>query len=324
MAFTYGFYNSRDGDRKYDAIQMSSIFDGIIRDGILMHVGDHFNVVAIGGFAVTVGSGRAWLNHTWSYNDSKMSLTVAPSDPLLDRIDAIVIEVDAREEFRMNGIKWVYGEASTIPERPTLIRDDYHNQYPLAYVRVNRGVGSIQQADITNMVGTTDTPYVTAPLDAIDISQLVAQWNNQWDILLATLEQQKIDQQEVWQAAFTEFTNAYNQLFDEMQVIYQALETEIFNLVNNNFDDWSVKRGTRKDTIFLENGNIDEQIIVIATDFLLAEKKTEFNIDDTITERVQFYPWTHTEGSNIIQTLAFSIVRNTIFNDDDSVTELIS
>ena len=39
MSVTYGFYNSKNRDRRYDAIQMSSIFDGIIRDGVLQHYG---------------------------------------------------------------------------------------------------------------------------------------------------------------------------------------------------------------------------------------------------------------------------------------------
>ena len=30
MAFTYGFFNSLNGDRKYTAEQLSSIFDGLI------------------------------------------------------------------------------------------------------------------------------------------------------------------------------------------------------------------------------------------------------------------------------------------------------
>ena len=32
MAFSYGFYNAVDHDRRYDAVQMSQIFDGIISD----------------------------------------------------------------------------------------------------------------------------------------------------------------------------------------------------------------------------------------------------------------------------------------------------
>ena len=34
MAFTCGFFNSENGDRKYNAEQMSAIFDGIIADGV--------------------------------------------------------------------------------------------------------------------------------------------------------------------------------------------------------------------------------------------------------------------------------------------------
>ena len=30
MAVTYGFYNSLNGDRKYDAKQFSSVFDGLL------------------------------------------------------------------------------------------------------------------------------------------------------------------------------------------------------------------------------------------------------------------------------------------------------
>ena len=35
MSLTSGFYNSLDGDRTYNAEQMSELFDGIINDGIL-------------------------------------------------------------------------------------------------------------------------------------------------------------------------------------------------------------------------------------------------------------------------------------------------
>lgn len=42
--FTYGFYNSQDHDRVYDANDFSAIFNGIINDGVFMSVGDKFNV----------------------------------------------------------------------------------------------------------------------------------------------------------------------------------------------------------------------------------------------------------------------------------------
>ena len=43
MALTYGFYNSKNGDRKYDAVAMSRMFDGIIRDGVISAYGKSFS-----------------------------------------------------------------------------------------------------------------------------------------------------------------------------------------------------------------------------------------------------------------------------------------
>ena len=85
MSLTYGFYNSNAGDRKYDAVQMSSIFDGIIHDGVYASIGDSFAVAATTGREITVGTGRAWFNHTWTFNDSAIPLTVSAAAAVLDR-----------------------------------------------------------------------------------------------------------------------------------------------------------------------------------------------------------------------------------------------
>lgn len=90
MSVTYGFYNSKNKDRRYDAIQMSSIFDGIIRDGILQHVGTAMMVKESTGMMVNVGIGRAWFNHTWTLNDALLPLTVPQSEVILNRIDAVI------------------------------------------------------------------------------------------------------------------------------------------------------------------------------------------------------------------------------------------
>ena len=41
MALTYGFYNSLNGDRKYNAMDISRLFDGLIKDGVFMSIGSH-------------------------------------------------------------------------------------------------------------------------------------------------------------------------------------------------------------------------------------------------------------------------------------------
>ena len=69
MAFSYGFYNSLNGDRKYDSEDISRMFDGILMDGIVGAVGDTFAVNASSGTVVTVASGRAWFNHTCNWQN---------------------------------------------------------------------------------------------------------------------------------------------------------------------------------------------------------------------------------------------------------------
>ena len=58
MAVTYGFYNSSNGDRKYNAEQFGSIFDGIILDGVFELIGDHFAVTPVSGSMA--GYVRTW------------------------------------------------------------------------------------------------------------------------------------------------------------------------------------------------------------------------------------------------------------------------
>ena len=70
MSISYGFYNSINHDRKYNAEQISSIFDGIITDGVYHSIGNAFSVTPGTDMSVNVASGRAWFNHTWTLNDA--------------------------------------------------------------------------------------------------------------------------------------------------------------------------------------------------------------------------------------------------------------
>lgn len=180
MSVTYGFYNSINGDRKYNALEMSSIFDGIIVDGVYMSIGDALNVKSSGGMGITVGIGRAWFNHTWTLNDSIMPLTLESSDVLLNRIDAVVLEINNDSDVRKNTIKILKGTPASNPVKPSLIKSEMVNQYPLAYITIGKGVLSISQSNIENAIGTSACPYVTGVLKGMDIDNLIAQWGTQW------------------------------------------------------------------------------------------------------------------------------------------------
>ena len=180
MAVTYGFYNSLNHDRTYDAIQMSSIFDGIIKDGIFEAIGDQLEVSANSGMIITVGTGRAWFDHTWTLNDSLLPLEVEEAEIVLDRIDSVILEVNADIMTRANSIYILKGSASSSPVHPSLINTEDIHQYRLADITVGAGVTEITQANITNYIGTSDTPFITGVLETMDVDMLVAQWQDEY------------------------------------------------------------------------------------------------------------------------------------------------
>lgn len=192
MSLTFGFYNSVNHDRTYDALQVSSIFDGIIEDGVYASIGDKLTVSARSvdqaSMTVIVGTGRAWFNHTWTLNDALLPLTLDVSDQVLDRIDAVVLEIDSNN--RTNAIKIKKGTPSSAPIRPSMSPEDGKYYYPLAYIKIRANVTAITQADITNAVGTSECPFVTGVLETVDIDNLLTQWTSQAEQLIAEIRRQ--------------------------------------------------------------------------------------------------------------------------------------
>lgn len=198
MTVSSGFFNSVNHDRLYDAEQLSSIFDGIIIDGVYENYGDAFMVTANpeANSSVLIGTGRAWFDHTWTVNDSTYAMQLDPPSEMLGRIDAIVIDVDRRNDVRKNGIVYIKGSESTPDQKPSLITEDLHRQYPIAYItRIGGQDSPISQSQIEYVVGT-DTPIVTSVLEAQNLSNLWQQLNDEfdewWDNIKATLDENTV------------------------------------------------------------------------------------------------------------------------------------
>lgn len=214
MSVSSGFFNSLNGDRKYNAAQMSAIFDGLIIDGVFASIGTAFAVKAAGGLTVNVGIGKAWFNHTWTVNDSILPMTAPEAEVLLDRIDAVVLEVNGTESVRENTIKFVKGNPSSAPSRPTLTNEGNVHQYPLCYIYRKYGTAVINQADITPMVGTESTPFVTGILQTISLDELLGKWQDELDRFTDARSQEVDD----WIAQEeSDFTTWFNEMKADLQ-----------------------------------------------------------------------------------------------------------
>lgn len=214
MSVSSGFFNSLNGDRKYNAAQMSAIFDGLIIDGVFASIGTAFAVKAAGGLTVNVGVGKAWFDHTWTVNDSILPMTAPEAEVLLDRIDAVVLEVNGMESVRENTIKFVKGNPSSAPSRPTLTNEGNVHQYPLCYIYRKYGTAVINQADITPMVGTESTPFVTGILQTVSLDELLGKWQDELDRFTDARSQEVDD----WIAQEeSDFTAWFNKMKADLQ-----------------------------------------------------------------------------------------------------------
>lgn len=238
MSFASGFFNSVDHDRLYDATDISRLFDGLIRDGIFASIGDCLVVKQSNQMNVTVGTGRAWFNHTWSYNDALYPVTIPPSEILMDRIDAVVLEINSVESVRANSIKLIKGTPSSTPTKPALTNTKEVHQYPLAYVTVGKEVTSIRQADIENCVGTSACPFVTGILEVISIEQLIPQWK---DILNRFVEENTANfntwmngEKQNYQAWLT----AAKKEITDWQATSKSDYQKWYDSIKNGYDQW--------------------------------------------------------------------------------------
>lgn len=180
MAVTFGFYNSIDHDRVYNASHMSSIFNGIIKDGVFMSIGTALQVTPGTGLSIVVGVGRAWFNSTWTDNDSPLTLPVSLPDLVLPRIDTVVLEINATDEVRANSFKIIEGTPATNPVPPVLTNTSTIHQYPLANISVPIGITEFTPAYIVNKIGSSQCPYITGILSTINTDGLVAQWEQEF------------------------------------------------------------------------------------------------------------------------------------------------
>lgn len=272
MSVTCGFYNSLNGDRKYNAIQMGRIFDGLISDGVFATVGNALIVKAANGNTVNVDTGKAWFNHTWTVNDAILPLELPEADILLDRIDAVVLEVNASSMVRQNTIKFLKGTASSTPVRPSLENSEEVHQYPLCYIYRKYGATAITQADITPMVGSTETPFVTALLQTVSLDVLLGKWQDELNQFVDN-QTQEIDK---WVA---NEEKEFNEWFTGLKEVLDGnVAGNLLNLIQTKADiplvtsvflpvaGWTGAESPFKQNVTIANAPTDSQVSIQLSD----------------------------------------------------------
>ena len=277
MAITYGVFNSVDGDRKYNAEQMSTYFDGLVSDGIFQSVGKKFSVTAGAGLTVNVDTGRALIECHWLKNDNVLTISLDSADVQNDRKDLIVIKLDY--SARTMGIEYISG-AESVKNTETV------KYLTLARITIPAGATAITQANIKDYRGSALCPWVTGLVKQVDTADLFTQYETAYEEMV----QQMIN----WWA---DRRNAFDTWFNNL--------TSTLNVnLNLTKQEFSYTTTEETDNIPLVSGYQTTDILLVHVNGVLFVEGTEYTIE---AENIKLAK-TITAGNTVTQILIKSII----------------
>lgn len=155
MAEQYRFWDSATGDtRQYTAAQFAEVLHRFIGQGVLTGVANECVVAETGpvSLGVYVGTGEAFIQGYWYKNTAAKTVTLDAADPVLNRIDRIVLQVDLAPGLTGRDIIATKhtGTPAADPDPPALTRTALVYEISLAQVYVAAAAATISNANITD------------------------------------------------------------------------------------------------------------------------------------------------------------------------------
>lgn len=177
-----GFYNSKNGDRKYNAEDMTQPYKRLVSDGVYAMPAGQLKVTAAGGMKIQVSAGAAKVGSRWLESDAIETFTLDPSDVALNQIYAVVIRDDNSENVRKISIALKKGSLASNPIAPEVERSENITELKIAEVRVNKLVEEVTNADIKDTRADTKVcGWVTGLIEQVDTSDLFTQWESAYE-----------------------------------------------------------------------------------------------------------------------------------------------
>lgn len=205
MSVTYGFFNSLNGDRTYNADQMSEYFEGLISNGVCQNYGGGMQVLAGSGMQVAVQTGRAYIDSKWIKLDAVENVTINQSHLTLNRYTAVCVKLDNTN--RQMELVTIDGDPGTDPVKPTPNNSGSSKYLVIAYVYVPANVSAIQQQNITDTrMNTSLCGFVSGLIDQVDTTTLFLQWEAAYDAAMADMTNWQTQMKSEFDAWFSTLT----------------------------------------------------------------------------------------------------------------------
>ena len=185
-----GFFNSINGDRKYDADDISNYFLKLISNGVFATPANSMQIQATSGMRVKVTPGWAFINCKWLRLDNDYYITLDKADVRYDRVDRIVLRLDPSDDVRAITIQVKKGdvkEKTTIKNLERVKNGVW--ELSLGYVWVHANATEIRQSNIIDERANTEVcGFVTGLIDQIDTTNLFAQYDDAFNEFMDSLQ----------------------------------------------------------------------------------------------------------------------------------------
>lgn len=178
MAQRYGFFNSVNNDRVYDASDVARFLKKFFTNGVFNNT---LQVKANNNMTVSVSVGQANIEGYSYENDEELILDIADADSTLPRIDSVIVRLDLNN--RQIATQILQGNYASTPSQPTIIRTDSVYDLRLANILVSAGETRITADMITDTRFTSDCGNVVGAVQQLDTDDIFRQYEtmfNNW------------------------------------------------------------------------------------------------------------------------------------------------
>lgn len=186
MAERYLFFNAIETspgvyDREYQSQDFADYFGSVLSTGLLhtnnspgLHV-----TVEPETMNTVVDVGRAIMRGHFYENTTPLTLTHSIPEPILARIDRVVLRLNLYNAERNIKLQVVSGEPSENPNAPELVRNQFIYDISLAQVYIRANTVQLRQQDITDERLDEDVCGVASSLISVPTNVFDQQWQ-QW------------------------------------------------------------------------------------------------------------------------------------------------
>ncbi len=246
MAQKYGFFNSVNHDRTYDASDVAKYISNFFTNGIF---NNSMQVTANNNMTVSVAVGNANINgYAYELTDNALVLDIDDSDSELGRVDSVIIRLDLTN--RQITTQILQGSYASTPSQPSITRTGNIYDLRLANINVPAGATRITQDMITDTRLSSDCGNVVQAVQYLDTDDIFLQYQTAWNNWFANIQDQLDDNQA---------GHLQNEI-DSLDNKVDTNETSILTILGLDTDTWSSSSSYVIGDIVIDDNKLYENI----------------------------------------------------------------